>query len=171
MADGGSGREDGSSSDRSSDRSSDTSARADDARPATAREHEPEPSGGSVSIRAIVRQYEQAHDEVAILNSRIRRLRNDMKQMRGDVESFMRERNLERIGTRDGRLVVRMLTKTVSARPGKKQTVQCVQDTLGETHPDLASDIVRRLYDENRQVRTYTRFDKRRVGETRGRTE
>lgn len=125
-----------------------------------------QPRGGSVSIRAAVREYEVAHDEITLLNARVRKLRARMHQMRSDVETFMRERNLERIGTRDGRLVVHMTTKSQCMRPGKKETHRCIQETLGDEHPELAQDLLRRLYEENRQVRTFTRFDKKPISES-----
>jgi hypothetical protein len=124
-----------------------------------------EPPGGSVSIRSAVREYERAFDELAVLNKRSKDLRAHMTRMRGDVEVFMRERNLEKIGTRDGRLVVRVTTSTKPVRLGKRETTKCVHQTVGESHPDLAQELIRKLFDENKAVRTVTRFDKKPAGE------
>ena len=124
-----------------------------------------EPPGGSVSIRSAVREYERAFDELAMLNKRSKDLRAHMTRMRGDVEVFMRERNLEKIGTRDGRLVVRVTTSNKPVRLGKRETTKCVEQTVGESHPDLAQELIRKLFEENRAVRTVTRFDKKPAGE------
>ena len=130
-----------------------------------ARTQTAQPPGGSVSIRSAVREYERAYDELAILNKRSRELRANMARMRGDVEVFMRERNLEKIGTRDGRLVVCVTTTNKPVRLGKRETTKCVEQTVGASHPDLAQELISKLFEENRAVRTVTRFDKKPAGE------
>ena len=121
--------------------------------------------GSSVSIRAAIRDYEMVFDELRTLNDRSKHLRSRLSSLREDVQKFMQDRNLERLGTRDGRIAVRVTTKTTSIRPGKKETMRCVEETVGEEHPDLAQKLVQRLFEENRRVRTVTRFDKRDPGE------
>ena len=114
----------------------------------------------TMSIRAAVREYEMVHDELTRANKRARDLRARLAILRSDVEAFMRDRDLEKLGTKDGRLVVRMKTMQVCARPGKRETERCIGETLDE-HPDLAQEIIRKLFEEKKQVRTCTTFDKR----------
>lgn len=105
-------------------------------------------------------------DELETLNARSRTLRHRLSQLKEDIQSFMRNRNLERLGTRDGRLAVRVMSRNVAARPGKKETVKCIDELVGEENPELAQRLLNRLYEDNKVVRTYTRFDKRDVDET-----
>lgn len=114
-----------------------------------------------MSIRAAIREYEMAFDELRAINERGKLLRSKLAVLRDDVQKFMQDRNLERLGTRDGRIAVRVTTKSTMIRPGKKETMRCVEETVGEDHPELAQKLVQKLFEENRRVRTVTKFDKR----------
>lgn len=119
----------------------------------------------SVSIRTAIREYELVHDELAALNERRQRLISKMSALREDVQKFMQDRKLEKLGTRDGRIAIRMTTKTACSRPGKRETVRCVDETIGDEHPELAQKLIHKLFEENRRSRTHTRFDKRTTDE------
>lgn len=119
----------------------------------------------SISIRAAIKEYEGLYDELKAHNDRGRVLRENMARLRTDVQSFMQSRNLERLGTRDGRIAVRVTTSTTCTRPSKKETIRCVEETVGSKHPDLAKQLQQRLFDENTRTRTITKFDKREPGE------
>lgn len=115
----------------------------------------------AISIRAAIREYEATHDQLSSANSRARELRSKLSLLRTNIESFMQERDLERLGTRDGRLVVRTATHTSAPRPGKRETVRCVEETVGRSDPDLAKELVQKLFDDKRTTKTVTRFDRR----------
>jgi len=105
------------------------------------------------------------HDELRMLNDRSKALRAKLAALKDDVRKFMVDRNLERLGTKDGRIAVRVVTKSSAVRPGKKETLRCVEETVGEEHPELASQLIQKLFEENRRVRTITHFDKRDLDE------
>lgn len=115
----------------------------------------------SISIRAAIREYEGLHDALHAHNARGRVLRERLAGLRNDVQSFMQSRNLERLGTRDGRIAVRVMTSKTCVRPNKKETIRCVEETVGVEHPDLAQRLQQRLFDDNVRTRTVTKFDKR----------
>ena len=121
----------------------------------------PEPASGVLSIRAAVREYEMINEEITGLNTRLRELRARLAHIKASVESFMQHRNLERLGTRDGRLTVKMCTRSTCTRPGKKETVRCVEETLGPDNADVAEELLHKLFDERKQVRTVTSFNRR----------
>jgi len=105
------------------------------------------------------------HDELRTLNERSKVLRAKLAALKEDVRKFMMDRNLERLGTKDGRIAVRVVTKSSAVRPGKKETLRCVEETVGEEHPELANQLIQKLFEENRRVRTITQFDKRDLDE------
>lgn len=130
----------------------------------TVREHEdaegtlPTRDEAVLSIRAAVREYEAVHDELKQVNRRARELRGKASTLRTSLEDFMRSRKLERLGTRDGRLTVKIAQETTRVRPSKKETVRCVVETLGDDHSELAEELLRKLYEEKKEVRSTTRL-------------
>jgi hypothetical protein len=113
-----------------------------------------------MSVRAAVREYEAVHDDLRQANARARELRVRATTLRKSLEDFMSARNLERLGTRDGRLTVKLAQETLRVRPSKRDTMRCVIETLGEERADLADELIRKLYDETKEVRTVTRIMK-----------
>lgn len=105
-------------------------------------------------------------DELRELNARTKTLRSRMSRLRDDIQVFMQDRGLEKLGTRDGRIAVRVMTTITQGRLGKKDTVRCVDETIGEDHPELAQKLLAKLYEDNKKVRTFTKFDKRDPVET-----
>lgn len=122
--------------------------------------------GDIISVRAAVREYESVHDELRQTNARARALRARSASLRTSLEQFMRARKLERLGTRDGRLTVKLAQETLRVRPSKRDTMRCVIDTLGDDRVELADELIRKLYDEKKEVRTVTRIMKH--GDGRG---
>ena len=117
-----------------------------------------------MSVRAAVREYESVYDELRQTNARARELRVKATSLRKSLEAFMCARNLERLGTRDGRLTVKLAQETLRVRPSKRDTMRCVIETLGDERADLADELIRKLYDEKKEVRTVTRIMKHGYG-------
>lgn len=111
-----------------------------------------------MSVRAAVKEYERVHDDIRSSNLRTKKLRERAACLRQSLQDFMSSRNLERLGTRDGRLTVRLSKETMRVRPSKRDTMRCVADTLGETNADLAEELIRKLYEEKKATRTVTRL-------------
>lgn len=111
-----------------------------------------------MSVRAAVKEYESVHDDIRSSNTRTRKLRERAECLRKSLQDFMRSRNLEKLGTRDGRLTVRLAQETLRVRPSKRDTMRCVVDTLGEDNATLAEELIRKLYEEKKETRTVTRL-------------
>ena len=120
----------------------------------------PEQTNSIVSVRAAVREYEMVYDELRVTNARARGLRLRANVLRKSLQEFMCDRQLERLGTRDGRLTVKLAQETTRVRPSKRDTMQCVIDTLGEDNSELAAQLLHKLYEDKKEVRTVTRLMK-----------
>ena len=119
-----------------------------------------------MSVRSAVREFERVHDELRRINASARELRSKAGEIRKSLEEFMRTRKLERLGTRDGRLSVKLAQETLRVRPSKRDTTRCVMDTLGDDNAELAEELLRKLFEEKKEVRVVTKLTKHDTGRT-----
>ena len=79
--------------------------------------------GASMSVAAAIRDYERIQSELRCLARQSRQLRARLAKSKA---AFMRERNLERISTKRGEIVVRFVEQPNRVRPGRRAIEQCI---------------------------------------------
>jgi hypothetical protein len=82
--------------------------------------------GASMSVAAAVRDYERIQSELSCLARQSRQLRARLAKSKAALNEFMRERNLERISTKRGEIVVRFVERPNRVRPGRRAIEQCI---------------------------------------------
>jgi hypothetical protein len=106
--------------------------------------------GASMSVAAAVRDYEWIQSELNRMARQSRQLRTRLAKIKAVLESFMRERNLERMSTKKGDIVVRIVERSNRVRPGRRATEQCILNTLGSDKSELAAQLISDLYEKHR---------------------
>lgn len=106
------------------------------------------------SVKTVVRELEAIHDRATDLARLLRETRSREAVVKAELQEFMSKRNLQRIGTRDGRMNVRLCVRTRCPPPGKRETLKCVDEVLRD-HPDLGDEIKARLF-RDREARSVT---------------
>jgi hypothetical protein len=107
-------------------------------------------NGAVMSAKAAVREYERVQTELTCLAGRSRQLRARLSKIRARLEDFMRARNLERMSTKSGTIVVKVVERSNRVRPGRRATEQCILDTLGPERGELAGKLIQDLYEAQR---------------------
>ena len=103
-----------------------------------------------MGVAAAVREYERMQSELSRLARQSRQLRARLAKIKAVLEDFMRERNLERMSTKKGDIVVRVVERSNRVRPGRRATEQCILDTLGSENGELAAKLISDLYEKHR---------------------
>jgi hypothetical protein len=114
-------------------------------------------AGAVVSVKAVVREYERVRAELARLSVQTQSLRTRSNQVRQLIESFMRERDLKRIATKSGDIVIKFVERSSRVRPSRRDTEKCILDALGPEHSDVADRLINDLFEAKKEKRQVTK--------------
>ena len=107
--------------------------------------------------KAAVREYERVRAELARLSVQTQSLRTRSNQVRQLIESFMRERDLKRIATKSGDIVIKFVERSNRVRPSRRDTEKCILEALGPEHSDVAGRLINDLFEAKKEKRQVTK--------------
>ena len=110
-----------------------------------------------MSVKAAVREYERVRAELARLSVVTQSLRTRSNQVRQLIESFMRERDLKRIATKSGDIVIKFVERSNRVRPSRRDTEKCILEALGPEHSDVADRLINDLFEAKKEKRQVTK--------------
>jgi hypothetical protein len=111
----------------------------------------------SLNVQATVREYERARSELSRMYAQSRQLRERSNNLRQSIETFMRARNLERIRTKNGDIVIKFVDRSNRVRPSRRDTEKCILEALGPERSDVADRLINDLFEANKRKRRVTK--------------
>ena len=101
------------------------------------------------SVTAAVKESERLQTELSRPSVQSRQLQSRRKPLLAIMEQFMREQDLKSLRTKSGNLVVKFVERCNRVRPGKKAIEVCIQQALCTEHRELATQLIRFVYETN----------------------